>query len=105
MSQFVLQVGGVALKEGEFHHGKLGLEFGQHLRQQSQTAGVGDAQTEHAHVVAVDVAHLGQVLAVQVQNLGGSLHQQIPRVGQGQLGRAGKELDIQLPLHVADVVA
>ncbi len=41
---------------------------------------------------------------MQVQNLGGGVHQQPPRVGEGQLGGAGEQLHIQLPLQVADVV-
>ena len=42
---------------------------------------------------------------MQVQDLGGSLHQQAAGVGQRQLGGAGEQLHIQLLLHVADVVA
>ena len=53
----------------------------------------------------VNVSYLGQILTVKVQDLGGSLHQQIPRIGQRQLRRAGKQLHIQLFFHVADVVA
>ena len=105
VGQLVLQVGGVALKQGKFHHGKLRLELGEDFRQEGQAAGVGDAHPEHPHVVAVDVAHLGQKLAVQVQDLGGRLHQKVAGVGEGQLGGAGEQLHVQLLLHVADVVA
>ena len=34
VGQLVLQVGGVALEEGELHHGELSLELGQDIRQQ-----------------------------------------------------------------------
>ena len=43
VGQLILQMGGVALEEGELYHGELRLELGQYLGQQSQAAGVGDA--------------------------------------------------------------
>lgn len=42
---------------------------------------------------------------MQIQDLGGRVHQQVSGIGQRQLGGAGEQLHIQLPLHVADVVA
>ena len=41
---------------------------------------------------------------MEVQNLGGGIHQHVPRVGEGQLRRTGKELHVQLPLQIGDVV-
>ena len=105
MGQLILQVGGVALKQRKFHHGKLRLKLREYIRQQGQSAGMGDPQAQQAHIMAVDVPHLGQILAVKIQDLGGSLHQQVPRIGQGQLGGTGEQLHIQLLFHVADVVA
>lgn len=104
VGQLVLQLRGVALEQGKFHLGELGPEFWQDLGQQRQPAGVGDAHPQHPQVLLVDVPHLGQVLAVQVQNLGGGVNQQPPRVGQRQLGGPGEQLYVQLPLQIADVV-
>ena len=104
VGQLVLQLGGVALKEGKLHLGKLRPEPGQNIGQQGQPAGVGDAHPQHPQILLVDVPHLGQILAVQVQNLGGGVHQQPPRVGEGQLWGAGEQLHVQLPLQIADVV-
>ena len=64
MGQLVLQVGGVTLKQGKFHHGELRLKFRQYVRQQGQAAGMGDPQAQQAHVMPVDVPYLGQILAV-----------------------------------------
>ena len=102
--QLVLQLGGVALEQRKFHLGKFCPEPGQDIGQQGQAAGVGDSHPQHPQVLLVDIPHLGQVLAVQVQNLGGGVHQQPPRVGQRQLGGAGEQLHSQLPLQVADMV-
>ena len=59
VGQLILQMGGVSLKQREFYHGELCLKLGQHLGQQSQPAGVGDAHPEHSHVLAVDIPHFG----------------------------------------------
>ena len=75
--QLVLQVGGSCPRTGKNSTmGNSAWNWGRNLRQEGQAAGVGDAHPEDTHVVAVDVAHLGQKLAVQVQDLGGRLHQQ-----------------------------
>ena len=65
---------------------------------------MGDAHPQGPHVLLVDVPHLRQVLPVQVQDLGGGVHQQSPRVGQRQLGGPGEQLHVQLPLQIGDVV-
>ena len=83
----------------------MGNSLGQDLRQHRQAAGVGDPHPQHPHIVPVDIPHLVEVLAVQIQDLGGRVHQQVSGIGQRQLGGAGEQLHIQLPLHVADVVA
>ena len=54
--------------------------------------------------MAVDIPNLVQVLAVQIQNLRGCLYQLVAGIGQGEFRRACKQLDIQFPLHVADMV-
>ena len=104
MGKLLLQLRGIALKQGELHQGKFLPEPGQYVRQQRQPAGVGDAQPQHPHIMSVYVAYFGQKLTVQIQNLGGGIHQHVPRVGEGQLRRTGKELHVQLPLQIADVV-
>ena len=103
VGQLVLQLVGVALVQGKVHHGELLPEAGQDVRQQGQTTGVGDAHPQHPQIVAVDVPHLAEILAVQVDDLGGRLHQLVPGIGEGQLGGAGEQLHVQLTLHVADV--
>ena len=103
VGQLVLQLVGVALVQGEVHHGELLPEAGQDVGQQGQAAGVGEAHPQHAQIVAVDVPHLAEILAVQVDDLGGRLHQLVPGIGEGQLGGAGEQLHVQLPFHVADV--
>ena len=45
--------------------GEFGPEPWQYVGQQSKAAGMGDAQTEGADVVTVDVPHLDQKLTVQ----------------------------------------
>ena len=104
MGKLCFQLGGVSLKKSKLHQGELFAEGGEDLWQQGKAAGVGDAYPESAQIVAVDVAHLGEELAVQIQDLSGGLHQLVACVGQRELGGAGKELDVQLPLHVGNVV-
>ena len=65
---------------------------------------MGDAHPQYAHVLLVDIAHLGEILTVEVQNLGGGIHQKPARIGEGQLGRAGEQLHVQFPFQVANVI-
>ena len=104
VGQFVLQLVGVALEQRKFHHGELLPEAGQDLGQQGQTAGVGNPQPQHAHIVAADVPHLGEILGMQIQNLSCGVYQQLSCISQRQLGGAGEQFHVQLPLHIGDVV-
>ena len=104
VGELCFQLGGVSFEKREFHQGKFFPEGGQDMGQKRKAAGVGDAHPQRAQVVAVDIADLGEKLAVEIQDLGGGLHQLVAGVSQREFGRTGEELDVQFPLHIGNVV-